>query len=188
MQRVLTIITLLLLPAVLLGARIDEDTGSDTSIEWNHVVIHEGIAFHNSQIGSIAASPATMNYAITTPSAAKEVHFSFVAASTGQATCLLYEGMTVSGGTTFTKLNRKRGSSVASSVSAQVKAAVLGTGARVGTIIRSEVIGAGRTAGTGAAVNEWVLAPATKYVLVLRNAETSAKDLSLRINWYELTE
>ena len=113
----------------------------------------------------------SINIAIAFPSGVNPV-FSVSGLSAGNAIGYMYEGATVSGGTSLTIINRNRASTIASKGVAIANPTVTSTG----TTILQEILtgGVGKKGGGGeAGGNNIILKGLTTYLFRLTNADTN---------------
>jgi hypothetical protein len=175
-------------------AYVDKDgasyiTSSDRPfpiVDINHLRLHEGRAFKAYRIYPDAtklADGASCNIAIAWASGVY-AHISVDASCGGNAELYIYEGATVSSGTSFTALKRNRTSATASQSAILINPTVTVTG----TEIDAEIVagGAGRKSGGGGTnALEIVLNPLTTYLFRLTNVSGAAQMAELFLEWYE---
>ena len=108
--------------------RIDGATNTLQTIEYEHHEIHGGTHFYICDFETLN-SGATADFAVTTPAGSKWSHMIFEVNGTSQTEMRIYEGATVSGGTSTTPLNNDRNSDTASvlTVSKNPSVSVAGT-------------------------------------------------------------
>jgi hypothetical protein len=102
----------------------------------------------------------------------------------GNAELYMYEGATVSGGTSFTAVKRNRTSATTSQSAILINPTVTVTG----TEIDAELVagGAGKKSGGGGSSSlEIVLNPLTTYLFRLTNVSGAAQMAELFLEWYE---
>jgi hypothetical protein len=152
----------------------------------NHVRLHEGRAFYAYHLNGDAnqlADNASINIAAAW-AAGKYPHLVFDVACGGDAEFTIYENATVTGGTSFTAINRYRSSTNTSSSAILVNPTVTTTG----TALTGEFLpgGSGGQAGGAVAFSfQYVLAPLTTYLFRLTNRSGQAHMAHLMIEWYE---
>ena len=175
-------------------AYVDKDgasyiTSSDRPfpiVDINHLRLHEGRAFKAYRIYPDAtklADGASCNIAIAWASGVY-AHISVDASCGGNAELYIYEGATVSSGTSFTALKRNRTSATASQSAILINPTVTVTG----TEIDAEIVagGSGRKSGGGGTnALEIVLNPLTTYLFRLTNVSGAAQMAELFLEWYE---
>ena len=164
-------------------------THSPKIIDTDHAYIHDGIAFDAWFNGSIAS---TYHIQLSTPST-KYIHLrpSGINIAGGSATFRVFvtgTGTTspVSGGSTFTPVNRKYTSTNASQVTFNTG---INTSSTAAYSLKYESYifgGSGAGSRVGGAVSkglEWILEPARDYVFTI----TPSSEMSIGINmfWYE---
>lgn len=155
-------------------------------VDVNHLRMHEGRGFYAyafNPYSSMLAAGASLNIAIAF-AAGKTPHLIYQANCGGDAEIFMFENAVVSGGTSFTALNRNRTSSTTSGSAILINPTVTSTG----TQLHAEFIagGVGKKAGGGDSyVSEQVLAPLTTYLFRLTNVNGTAHMAHLYLEWYE---
>jgi len=175
-------------------AYVDKDgasyiTSSDRPfpiVDINHLRLHEGRAFKAYRIYPSAtklADGASCNIAIAWASGVY-AHLLIDASCAGNAELYMYEGATVSGGTSFTAIKRNRTSTTTSQSAILINPTVTVTG----TEIDAELVagGSGKKSGGGGANSlEIILNPLTTYLFRLTNVSGAAQMAELFLEWYE---
>lgn len=175
-------------------AYVDKDgvqylTGSDRPfpiVDINHLRLHEGRAFKAYRIYPSAtklADGASCNIAIAWASGIY-AHIVVDASCAGNAEFYMYEGATVSGGTSFTAVKRNRTSATTSQSAILINPTVTVTG----TEVDAELVagGAGKKSGGGGSNSlEILLNPLTTYLFRLTNVSGTAQMAELFLEWYE---
>jgi len=152
----------------------------------NHVRLHEGRAFYAYFLNGDAnqlADDASINIAAAW-AAGKYPHLVFDVRCGGDAEFTIFENATVTGGTSFTAINRDRSSTNTSSSAILINPTITTTG----TAITGEFLagGSGNQAGGASAFSfQYVLAPLTTYLFRLTNRSGRAHMAHLMIEWYE---
>ena len=155
-------------------------------VDVNHLRLHEGRAFKAYRIYPSAtklADGASCNIAIAWASGVYP-HILMDASCGGNAELYMYEGATVSGGTSFTAVKRNRTSATTSQSAILINPTVSVTG----TEIDAEIVAGGsgkKSGGGGSNVLEMVLNPLTTYLFRLTNVSGSAHMAELFLEWYE---
>jgi len=155
-------------------------------VDINHLRLHEGKAFKAYKIYPEAtklAAGASCNIAIAWASNVY-AHLLVDASCGGDAELYIYEGATVTGGTSFTAVKRNRTSATTSQSAILINPTVTVTG----TEIDAEIVagGAGKKAGGGGAgALEMVLNPLTTYLFRLTNVNGTDHMAELLLEWYE---
>lgn len=179
-----------LTPAGSIVNPVEEVTGGYKSITTDHAAIHGGIAFTVAHKFTIAAAgSAYLEFIVP---AGAYVHFKPVAMQTDAPKVLVQviEAPTVTPGTTGkTPMNRRRiGTPTVSVVTVHTDP----TGVSGGTVIDQDYIGGGTGAGgssvsggMGINENEWVLNPATTYLVKVTNGGSGSADVNIKLFWYE---
>ena len=156
------------------------------TVDVNHLRLHEGRAFKAYRIYPSAtklADGASCNIAIAWASGVYP-HILLDASCGGNAEIYMYEGATVSGGTSFTAIKRNRTSATTSQSAILINPTVSVTG----TEIDAELVsgGAGKKSGGGGSNSlEIVLNPLTTYLFRLTNVSGAAQMAELFLEWYE---
>lgn len=168
---------------------IQQTVGSDRPapiIDVNHLRMHEGrgfYAYHLNPYSSMLAAGASIDIAIAWASG-KTPHLIYSANCGGDAEVYMYENATVTGGTSFTALNRNRTSTTTSSTAILINPTV----SSLGTQLHGEFIagGVGKKAGGGDAyASEQVLDDLTTYLFRLTNVNGTSHMAHLYLEWYE---
>jgi hypothetical protein len=155
-------------------------------LDVNHLRLHEGRAFKAYRIYPSAtklADGASCNIAIAWADSVY-AHILMDASCGGNAELYMYEGATVSGGTSFTAVKRNRTSATTSQSAILINPTVTVTG----TEIDAEIVtgGAGKkSGGSGSGSLEIVLKPLTTYLFRLTNVSGAAQMAELFLEWYE---
>lgn len=155
-------------------------------IDLPHHEIHEGNYFSATSVAATAiADNAKISFYISVPSD-KKAHAVFIAACGGDALFFLLSGCTVSAkGTTVSSYNWNRSSSRTSGVSVWNTPTVGLSGT---TFFQTYLPGGAKASAVGGSINgrqEIILAPSTKYLMMLQNKAGGAKMASLGLDWYE---
>lgn len=168
---------------------VQQTVGSDRPypiIDVNHLRMHEGrgfYAYHLNPYSSMLAAGASIDIAIAWASG-KTPHLIYSANCGGDAEIYMYENATVTGGTSFTALNRNRTSATTSSTAILINPTV----SSLGTKLHGEFIagGIGKKAGGGDAyASEQVLDDLTTYLFRLTNVNGTSHMAHLYLEWYE---
>ena len=175
-------------------AYVDKDgisyiAGSDRPfpiLDINHLRLHEGRAFKAYKIypgATKLANGASCDIAVAWASGVY-AHVLVDASCGGDAELYMYEGATVSGGTSFTAVKRNRTSATTSQSAILINPTVTVTG----TEIDAEIIAGGsgkKSGGAGSNALEIVLNPLTTYLFRLTNVSGAAQMAELFLEWYE---
>jgi hypothetical protein len=163
--------------------------GSERSmpvLDIAHQRLHEGRAFIAFKFYSSAdtlGNGATASIAIACAQGC-EMHMLVQAECGGSAEFYWYEGSTVSSGTAFTPINRKRSSTNTSDAAVLINPTISNAGTLL--LARSIPGGAGVFAGGGSDYAfEYVLKDLTTYLFQLKNTSGSARAAHLLLEWYE---
>jgi hypothetical protein len=155
-------------------------------LDINHLRLHEGKAFKAYRIYPDAtklADGASCNIAIAWASGVYP-HILMDASCGGNAELYMYEGATVTGGTSFTAIKRNRTSATTSQSAILINPTVTVTG----TEIDAELVAGGsgkKSGGGGSSSLEIVLNPLTTYLFRLTNVSGTAQMAELFLEWYE---
>jgi len=152
----------------------------------NHVRLHEGRAFyayklrpHNDKLPAESSIDLAIAWAT-----GKTPHLVFDCNCGGDAEFYIYENATVTGGTSFTAINRYRPSANTSASAILINPTVT----NVGTQLHAEMITGGtgkKAAGAAAFSFQHVLNPLTTYLFRLTNVNATDHMAFLQIAWYE---
>lgn len=152
----------------------------------NHLRLHEGYAFYVYKLypyTDMLPAGSTLYFAIAWASGVTP-HMQLSAACGGNAELRLFEGATVTGGTSFTALNRHRNVTTVSQSAVLINPTVTTTGNE----IDAQIIpgGNGKKAGGGSQDSfQYVLKPLTTYLFSLKNTNGTAHESELLVSWYE---
>jgi hypothetical protein len=155
-------------------------------VDINHLRLHEGKAFKAYRIYPEAtklAAGASCNIAVAWASGVY-AHLLVDASCSGDAELYVYEGATVTGGTSFTAIKRNRTSATTSQSAILINPTVTVTG----TEIDAQIIAGGtgkKSGGGGSNVLEMVLNPLTTYLFRLTNVNGTDHMAELLLEWYE---
>ena len=152
----------------------------------NHVRLHEGRAFYVYDLHGSSnklANNANMDIAIAWATG-KTPHLVFNVNCGGDAEFIIYENAVVTGGTSFTAINRYRSSANVSASAALIDPTVTSTGtALTGSFLAGG--SGGQAGGANAYSFQYVLSPLTTYLFRLTNTSGQAHMAHLMIEWYE---
>lgn len=168
---------------------VQQVIGSDRPspvLDVNHLRLHEGRAFKAYKIypgASMLPAGQSIDIAIAWASGITP-HILVDASCGGDAELYIYEGSTVTGGISFTAINRHRILNSTSQSAILINPTVTTTG----TEIDAEIIAGGagkKSGGAGSSALEMVLKPLTTYVFRLTNVNGTAHMAELILEWYE---
>ena len=164
---------------------LDKSTGALITITYAHHEIHDGDMYHcfDSSDNLGAETGDRIQLVFTTADIAKRAHIIFETYGSGEHYVTLREAPAAgTGGAAVTIYNRNRGSSnTPSAITAVTKDDSNATG---GALLFGHYIGAGKTSGGSVrGVEEWILAPNTKYAL--RCYATADINAYIEMSWYE---
>ncbi|MCK5604335.1 hypothetical protein KAR91_20770 [Candidatus Pacearchaeota archaeon] len=186
--------------------RIDGVTNALATVSYPHKEIHDGHSFvaHVDNITANSDDDRTL-VGFETPAGTKWAHLIIFASSSEPAEVFLYEDVTIDDdeGTEKTIRNRNRNKGNGSTMLSFENPAVAGSftwmteaqlaaanfSAAIELIHFQLVAGAGPKAlgGETRDTQEWVLAPATKYAVVIQNVGASINLHDIHLSWYEHT-
>lgn len=155
-------------------------------IEEAHLRLHEGKSYYSYKFhpnSSKLNAGASIDIAIAFATGIKP-HLSVDTNCGGDAEFYLYEGATVTGGTTFTAISRNRNIAHPSQSATLINPTISATG----TLLDSQFLAGGFGKKAGGAVGgsfEFVLAPLTTYLFRLTNVNGTAHMAHLMLEWYE---
>lgn len=173
-------------------AVVENITGGMKNISTDHALIHGGQAF--TAVNKFTVANAASAYLEIIVPAGAYVHFKPISMQSDgpKITIQLIEAPTITtGSTAVTPVNRRRiGTPTASLLTVKNNP----TAVSGGTILDQDYIGGGTGAGgsttsggNAANDNEWVLKPATTYVIKVSNGGTAPSDINVKTFWYEET-
>ena len=180
------------LPKLTDYARIEHEriTGAKRTIETEHSYIHEGIFFQVFDLATLATT-ATRNFVIQTP-ANLYLHYrnERVSSSGDKILIQLFEGTTldaVPGGTPLTPFNHNRESGLNSATTVLINPTITDDGLQIAQsyIGGGTGVGGARSGEETSAANEWILSPATNYLVRITNGSTANNIINTLIAWYE---
>jgi len=182
----------------------DAVLGMQATIDAFHHEIHEEEAFVAFKAETLTNIGEFIAIAFITPSGTNQVHLTTAGSSTGKAKIGLYESPTidVDEGTQIAPLNRWRDSTndsiltsvktapTANEVTTYTTAQSVDANISRTTVLEEQTIGdSGGPQGSGSGNiggrQEWVLAPATQYVMVIETLTNDDNYVSLNPSWYE---
>lgn len=150
-----------------------------------HRMIHRGLIFSASYFTEGIADDASLDILAAT-AAGRPAHMRFEVTAGGLTEVFLYEAVTTSNdGTAITAYNRRRSATgvAATAISRAPTVSDLGTQIAQGGLAGGE--GGHAVGGALKSFSEWVLKPATKYLLRATNRSGQARALSIDLNFYE---
>lgn len=167
-------------------APFDATTGAALVMETVHHEVHEGEMFHAAYTNGSVANGANLDLQLTT--GAKEAHTTWEVFAGGQVTVSLYEAPTTSGGTAVTAYNLKRSSTNTPTGAVAHTPTVTATGTV--TLVNGRILPGGNSPQTrvGGGIRsgaEWILKPATKYLMRVNNSSGSTIAVNCVLEWYE---
>jgi len=158
-----------------------------TTIDENHRLIHDGFFFELWRGDTSLADAANLDLMLVVP-AGTYPHLQDVSLESdgGVVTLAMYEGTTVSAnGTSLPVFNKNRNSSNTNNTTLYYAPTItdVGTQFKHAAIVSdsqsSEIFSQSKA-------GEWVLAPATNYLIRVNNASGAARNINLQIGFYEL--
>lgn len=156
------------------------------TIDVNHLRLHEGRAFVAYKLypySAMLGAGASIDIAIAWASG-KVPHLVYSANCGGDAEVYMYEDAVVTGGTSFTAINRNRTSATTSASAILINPTVTS----VGNQLDAQFIagGVGKKAGGGDAyASEQMLNALTTYLFRLTNVNGTSHMAHLYLEWYE---
>jgi hypothetical protein len=169
----------------------DPFTHSLTMIGEKHRMIHDGFSYHCTDRAVSLANGADLDILLDNP-AGNFPHINGILFSMGDSPCDLvsYEGVTTSAsGTLAARFNRNRNSTNESAMLAYVGPTVTDLGLQVHDRFIPDAGGAGSNDVGVISPNfgeEWILKPATKYLVRLTNNSGGAITVGMEMLWYEV--
>ena len=162
--------------------RVDTATHSITTIEWEHLEIHEGDSYFICDVVDLG-NAANRTILIITPDTTEWAHIIFEVEMELEATIRLHEGATVvASGTQITAFNRDRNSiNTATAIIYHTP-----TISNDGLLLHAAQLGSGKkSGGETRSLNEIILRQDTNYILRVINQTNNNNVISTRISWYE---
>lgn len=159
--------------------------GCNYSVE--DIAVYEGRMFGAVYTTTAIAAGASYDLGILTTDTTMVYIPSTVVTSADSVTIGIYEGSTVTGGTTLASSSRQRNSSATSKVTLKTAPTV----SDAGTFVISSYIGGvagnpqSRQGGTESSGNKMVLKPNTQYLLRFTNGSTAANTIRVKMEWIE---
>lgn len=151
------------------------------------IAVYEGRMYGAVYTTTAIAAGASYDLGILTGNSTMIYIPSTVVTSADSVTIGVYEGSTVTGGTTLASSSRQRNSTRASAVTLKTAPTV----SDVGTFVISSFIGGvagnpqSRQGGTLSGGNKMVLKPNTQYIIRLTNGSTVANTIHVKMEWIE---
>ena len=187
---------------------IDQSTGAQSTVSYEHHEIHAGSAFHVGYSVTTASSDDDVTgIMFTTPNTKKWGHLTATFTASGAAEAIINEAPTLSTATAGSDkviLNRNRNSSTVSAMKSLEGTPTVGSvtkmnetewtniGVSAGTELEHVFLAAGSgpftVGGTARGSQEWVLKQNTTYIFYLQNTGASANAHSISLDWYEHTD
>ena len=187
--------------------RMDASTNSLQVIQYEHHEIHSGSSFtvHIDNITANTDDHRTL-LGFETPAGTEHAHLIVYASSSHPAEVFLYEGVTIDDdeGTELTIEDRNRTTDNTSSqlsfqnpavaglatwmLEAEIAAANFATTTTLDHFQLAAGDGPKALGGTTRGTEEWVLAPSTKYAVVVQNIGANANTHEIHLDWYEHTD
>jgi hypothetical protein len=163
--------------------------GSDSPLivaDVNHVRLHEGRGFYAYKMNPHAsplAAGSSIDIAVAWATGVTP-HLVFDANCGGDAELFIYENAVVSGGTSFTALNRFRPSSNTSQSAILINPTVTSTGDTLSGLMITG--GSGKKSGGADAFSfQYVMSPLTTYLFRLTNVNSTSHMAFIQLDWYE---
>ena len=186
---------------------VDSATNALNVLDYAHHEIHGGSSFtvHIDNITANTDDHRTL-LGFETPAGTKWAHFTMEVSASSAAEAFFYEGVTIDDGegTEITIEDRNRNTDNTSTMTsfenpavaglatwmleAEVAAANFGTGTTLDHIFLVGGDGPKAVGGDSRSEQEWVLAAATKYAIVIQNIGASTNNHEIHLNWYEHTD
>ncbi len=169
-------------------APYDETTGAALTIDIVHHEVHEGEMFHVAHTNASVSNGASVDVLLVT--GAKEAHTVWEVFAGGLVSVYLYEGPTATPGTALNAYNMKRTSTREPTATVTHTPTGITTGSVA--LVNGRILPGGnspttRVGGGIRAGSEWILKPATKYLLRVNNGSGGAIPINVVLEWYEET-
>ena len=165
--------------------RVDAQTNTLQTIEYEHHEIHSGSSFTWSTTGDVNAG-ATRAYLIITPNTAKHPHCIFTVVSEAETIAYFNEKPNISAkGSAATIYNRNRTKTTDATASIYTGPTILSNGTR----LWSGQLGSGKTTGgLDRGSSEWILATNSTYAFKVINNTSQAAWIKTEVDFYEHTD
>ena len=158
----------------------------EVTLEWDHAQIHQGNGYTLSGKHVGLASTATLDFLLVTDGSTPHFRSAVMQMTGGPCDVALYEDtVTSADGTPMTPYNNNR-------LSTNTSSTLLYQGPTItdiGTQIEYHLVPVAGNQSGGAVEKvggEWILKPASKYVVRVTNNDNSAVDVGFSFFWYEL--
>jgi hypothetical protein len=163
--------------------------GSDSPLivaDVNHTRLHEGRGFYAYKMNphaNMLAAGSSIDIALAWATGITP-HLVFEANCGGDAELFIYENAVVSGGTSFTAINRYRPSTNTSQSAILINPTVTSTGTTLSGLMITG--GSGKKSGGADAFSfQYVLKPLTTYLFRLTNVNSTSHMAFIQLDWYE---
>lgn len=173
-------------------ARLDKATNTIQTIEYEHHEIHAGSHFFHCSVQDLSINQV-LDFTLATPNTAKWLHMTWRIETEAETAVYVYEGATATNAlaNAITILNSDRNSATTADgvmkyeVQANLTAANADTNVTEATLLESNIVGAGRTAGRTDRARELILDQNKLYCF--RFVATAAGYVNYDFEWYEHT-
>lgn len=151
------------------------------------IAVYEGRMFDAFFTSTSIASGANYDLGILTGDSTMIYIPATVSTTSDSVTIGVYEGATITAGTTLASFNRQRNSNVSSETTLKTAPTVSATGTLVAKSFIGGVAGNPQTrqGGSSSGGYKMVLKPNTQYVLRFTNGSTAANTLNVKMGWIE---
>ncbi len=177
--------------------KFDQWTGAVNVISEEHKIIHDGHGYVCSTLTTGILNGATAERLIRVPAGVSPHLRKFTTAITSApCTIELFEGATITApGTLVDTFNANRNSTNTASTLIYANPTISADGTRIDVVLLPEIAtggGGGPGGGTGGSQGpdvgeEWILKPATDYIIRLTNNSGASCDANCHMFWYELS-
>jgi hypothetical protein len=172
--------------------RIDVATHSLQTIDYAHHEIHSGSHFFVSGVATLPLNDV-LDFTWVMPNTTKWVHWLWKIDASAETAWYVYENAVITNAlaNTITPLNNNRNSLATSGttmkyeIQADLAAANVDTDVATATLLKSGILGAGKSGGSDSRESELILKQGATYCL--RAVATAAGYIDFNMEWYEHT-
>lgn len=161
-------------------------TGAQISMDEVHAFVNRGIVYDLSAKITLGASATVYLTGQTNGAVVHFIRENYIA-DLGGIEFRLLEGVTFTGGTAMSPLNRNRTSSNVATLQVKSGSTVTNTGTELYLVgIPKSTSPFGRIAQSGSDTVPWVLDSETNYAIEIKNLSADVKTVYAELSWYEI--